>query len=265
MALPFLASDLDAAAPMLDEPAYSVCTLVTKERDYAEMRSSFQAGGFDAGAVEYLYIDNCSGNRFDAYQAVNTFLLRAKGRHIILCHQDIVLMEDGRDRLDRIIAELDRLDPAWALFGNAGSTLADTEALRISHPHQDDASVGGPFPVRVNSLDENFIVVKRSANLAVSHDLSGFHFYGLDLCVIADILGRNAYVVDFHLRHKSGGTLDAVYFDARTSVTNKYKRAFRDRNPYTSTLKRVPLSGSPFYIFRSKALRRLRGALLDRE
>ncbi len=59
------------------------------------------------------------------------------------------------------------------------------------------------LPIRVGSLDENFIVVKRQANLALSHDMSGFHLYGTDLCIIADILGRTSYVVDFHLCHKA--------------------------------------------------------------
>jgi hypothetical protein len=67
----------------------------------------------------------------------------------------------------------------------------------------------------VQSLDENFLVVKRSANLAVSRHLSGFHFYGTEICQVAERLGFSAYVVDVHLRHLSAGTFDERFFAQR--------------------------------------------------
>jgi len=58
--------------------------------------------------------------------------------------------------------------------------------------------------VRVASLDENFMVVRRSANLSVSQDLKGFHFYGTDLCVSPISWATPATFVDFHLWHIGG-------------------------------------------------------------
>jgi hypothetical protein len=124
-----------------------------------------------------------------------------------LCHQDILLLEDGRTELEQRLNDLTAHDPEWALCGNAGGVSSTRLAIRISDPYGENQF--SPFPARVTALDENFIVIRRQANLALSHDLSGFHFYGADLCMIADFLGRSAYVIDFHLRHKSAGTTDA--------------------------------------------------------
>jgi hypothetical protein len=99
----------------------------------------------------------------------------------------------------------------------------------------------------VQALDENFMIVRRSANLALSHDLQGFHLYGTDMCLIADVLGRSLYVIDFHLRHKSGGVLDKSFFEIRERLIRKYRVAFRSRwvtTPCTSQfISGVPLLG----------------------
>jgi hypothetical protein len=207
---------------------FSICTLVTDRVEYEEMVASFRAGGFGGPDCEYLYLDNSAGNRFDAFSGYNLFLSEAEGDYLILCHQDILLLEHGRSELEARLAELDSLDPAWALCGNAGGISARRLAVRITDPHGADQKVGD-LPARVSALDENFIIARRDANLAVSHDLGGFHLYGADLCLMADVLGRSAWVIDFHLRHKSPGSLNADFYAARRAAIAKYRRAFRSR------------------------------------
>ncbi|HET9640830.1 MAG TPA: hypothetical protein VFP12_16675 [Allosphingosinicella sp.] len=207
---------------------FSICTLVTDLDEYAEMVESFSKGGFEGADCEFLYLDNSKSNAFDAFAGYNLFLTRASGDYLILCHQDILLLEQGRSALEKRLAELDELDPAWALCGNAGGVAGGKLAIRISDPHGADQSTGD-FPARAAALDENFIVVRRDSNLALSHDLGGFHLYGADLCIVADMLGRTAYVIDFHLRHKSGGRTDANFYAARRAAIAKYRRALRSR------------------------------------
>jgi hypothetical protein len=217
-----------ADQPVSGRPRFSICTLVTNLGEYAEMVESFREGGFDGADCEFLYLDNSAGNTFDAFAGYNLFLTEAAGDYVILCHQDILLLEQGRAALEQRLAELDSLDPAWALCGNAGGAEAGRVAIRISDPHGADQAIG-PFPARATALDENFILVRRDANLALSHDLRGYHFYGADLCIVADMLGRSAYVIDFHLRHKSAGNTDASFYAARRAAIAKYRRAFRTR------------------------------------
>jgi len=147
--------------------------------------------------------------------------------------------------LDALLDELTRLDPDWGVCGNAGATASGRIAARISDPNTGDTNKGGPFPARVVSLDENFLVVRGEANLALSHDLAGYHWYGADLCIIADVLGWNAYVIDFHVLHKSGGSPDGSFAAIRSATRRKYNRAFRSRWHHVTTKRSIFLSGSP--------------------
>ena len=100
--------------------------------------------------------------------------------------------------------------------------------MRISDPHGENINVG-QFPAKVKSLDENFIVVKKEAALSISNDMSGFHLYGTDMCILAEILGYNAYVIDFHLRHNSGGNINKSFDDSKQSLLNKYEKALNSK------------------------------------
>ncbi len=235
------ATALEARSLVSTGIRYSICTLVTRPDQYEGMLSSFGAQGFNGEDCEFIKVDNVGQNQCDAYQGVNLFLSVARGDYIIICHQDVLLIDD-RSALDRALGQLDSLDPSWAVCGNSGAMSPIRLAIRISDPHGEDVRTGA-LPAKVQSLDENFIVVRRSANLAVSYDLSGFHMYGTDLCVIADILGRSAYVVDFHVRHLSPGTRDRSLETARWRFTAKYNRAFRPRW-LRSTCELVYLSGA---------------------
>ena len=139
--------------------------------------------------------------------------------------------------LDRLLAELDKTDPDWGLCGKCGcKCLRGSKRSGISDPYQDDTTRGGPFPAAVMSLDENFIVARRDANLALSHDLHGFHWYGSDICIVADVLGYKSYVIDFHLRHESKGNLDRSFREGHVAIAAKYQRAFRPRRHFVVLL-----------------------------
>jgi hypothetical protein len=217
-----------AQSEATQRPVFSICTLVTRPSEYAEMAASFVDRGFSPDDCEYLYLDNSGQNAFDAFRGYNLFLSNARGHYVILCHQDIVLHADGRADLERRLEELTALASDWALCGNAGGIGLGRRAIRITDPHGSDQAIGH-FPVRATALDENFIVVRRDANLALSHDLSGYHFYGADLCIVADFLGRTAWVIDFHLTHKSHGPVDRHFYSMRQQVARKYRRALRPR------------------------------------
>src|SRR5665213_4153117 len=82
------------------------------------------------------------------------------------------------------------------------------------------------------------------ANLAVSHDLLGFHFYGTDLCLIAGILGWTAWVVDFHLYHQSSGQFNPAFREMKRDIAHKYQQALKGRFLQT-TCTEIILGGSP--------------------
>jgi hypothetical protein len=89
--------------------------------------------------------------------------------------------------------------------------------------------------VRVESLDENFIVMRRERFVGGSFDMSGFHFYGPDLCLAAEVQGGRAYVMDFHLRHYGLGKRTPDYAAARQRFREKYSPYFPGRILVTTT------------------------------
>jgi hypothetical protein len=212
--------------------------------EYREMISSCLEAGFGQADCEYLYIDNSAGNKYEAYEGLNKFLSSAKGKYIILCHQDILMNHDKRAKLEQCIEEMENKFPDWALLGNAGgvrikwiASNIEDDLGKISHEKN--------LPLEVKSLDENFILIKKDANLGLSHDLRGYHFYGTDLCLIAGILGYKAYVIDFLLTHKSSGNPGKEFYRLKHDFIKKYKRALGGKFIQT-TITKVFIGGSFF-------------------
>lgn len=226
--------------------AFTFATLVTDRNQYAAMIASFEAAGFGAADCEFIYIDNTASaagrNQTGAYEGLNRLLSAAAGHYTILCHQDVRAI-DPRPVLEARLAELDSHDPTWALAGNAGGTMPGRLAIRITDPHGADRRLG-PFPARVVSLDENFIVVRSAARVGLSRDLEGFHLYGADLCLNADVMGFSAYVVDYHLEHLSPGRKDATFTAMEDRFRAKWSRALRPRWLQT-TCTLLRLTGAP--------------------
>jgi hypothetical protein len=211
------------ASTTLSGPIFSICTLVTNHAEYRAMVESFTAGGFTAEYAEFLYLDNSATNNWDAFRGIQRFICVARGHYVILCHQDIRLINDDCAVLQERLAALDGLDADWALAGNAGATANGSLVIRISDPHGEDQR-RGPFPTQVVSLDENFIILRRDALVSVSAGLSGFHFYGTDMCLQARCAGRSAWAIDFHLRHLSEGRVDASFHEAQRALEAHYDK-----------------------------------------
>ncbi|MEA1916538.1 MAG: acyl esterase [Campylobacterota bacterium] len=215
---------------------FSICTLVTDMSEYKSMVESCNSAGFSDENSEFIYIDNTKSNKYDGYSGVREFLNRAKGQYIIIVHQDVLFEFDTKDTLLKCIDEVTKKDDSWALLGNAGYSGLTKKAMRISDPYGKDVAIGS-LPQQVLSLDENFIVVRSSANLAISNDINGFHFYGTDLCLLASMIGRSAYVIDFHVFHKSAGSCGSNFYEVKERFMQSYtkkKAALFVRTPCTN-------------------------------
>lgn len=221
---------------------YSVCTLFTKPQEYTEMLQSFLNAGFDCEYCEYLCIDNSAENTVEAFEGLNLFLRKARGEFIILCHQDILLHDADIRVLNQRIEEITELDPKWAVLGNAGGLDLHHRAKHLSRKTGQQL-IEANLPLKAITLDENFMVVKNNANLSLSADLSGFHLYGTDLCLLANTLGYTNYVINFNILHKSGGTIDQEFHRVKVALIRKYRRAFRGRYICT-TATRFYISGN---------------------
>ncbi|HEY4787227.1 MAG TPA: hypothetical protein VIH57_14310 [Bacteroidales bacterium] len=226
---------------------FSICTIVSKRDQYETMLASFLNAGFTKDKCEFLYVDNTQQNQFDAFRAFNLFLQEAKGKYIIICHQDVEIIYDTISELRQKITVVEQIDSRWGLIGNAGAINLKYKTQCITHgipPYYDKR--GKNFPQEVQTLDENFILVRKEANLVVSSDLNGFHLYGTDICILARVLGYKAYVIDFHLYHKSRGNVDESFFKLKKELQKKYEKAFKGRFIQSITVAKFYISGSRF-------------------
>jgi len=197
--------------------------------------------GFHGKRCGILVCDNFDGNRMDAFQAVRFFLNTAKGKYIIISHLDSYPLIKI-DTLEKRLSELDEYDPTWAVAGNAGIEQ-DTLRFITLGLTTFDAKPKSKF-VRVDSLDENLLIIKSEARLTVSHDLRGFHLYGLDLCDIARRLGRTSYVVRLKWRHESSGTLGGEFHQSCAAMEKKMI-AYREKVFWATTCTFLAVSRSP--------------------
>ena len=209
-------------------PAYaytfSLCTLVNDMEEYKVMKESFESCGF-TGNCEYLVADNCGGNRFDAYTAIRVFLQQAKGKYIVVVHQDVRCI-DNVQQLLKCLEQLNAIDNKWAVCGNAGCMGYHEDLMHINIAGKIVTSRG--LPGKVGSLDENLLIINASSDITLSSDLSGFHLYGTDICLIAETLGYNCYVIPFMVKHLSFGNLK----DLKKNIhlfTDGYGKKLRSR------------------------------------
>jgi len=169
---------------------FSICTVVNDEKKYMANQTTWKNKGFHGPDCEYLICDNRRKNQFDGFQATRMFLDSARGHYVILSDLDSRPLET-KQTLQNILGELEHLDPRWAVVGNAGVQQATMRfvTLGLRMPGYPKRRNDEKF-CRVEALDENLLIVKGEARLSVSHDLKGFHLYGMDLCDVARRLGR---------------------------------------------------------------------------
>lgn len=218
--------------PVGYERLFTIVTLVASQERYDALLLSAEAKGFTPANSEFFALDNRDANRFDGFDAMRRAITEAKGRYIVFTHDDIEFHADGAAELEARLAELTVLDPDWTLAGNAGGVRfhrgKHTLAVHLDDPHQTSLRV--EVPKLVESLDENFFIMRRDRPVLNSYDLSGFHFYAGDLCRISEVMGGRAYVIPFLLRHKSGGKINPAFQPARDRFERKYRRYFIGRN-----------------------------------
>ena len=199
---------------------FSICTIVTNKDEYQKLRHILHEKGFNDAKCEFLVADNSQGNNFSAYEAIRIFLKQALGRYVVILHQD-AFPDDTYNALVLKIENLEKLDPNWGVIGNAGKKQSDFIKGYMSLTRHDGIHYTNFSPVKVDTIDENVMIIKGGSGITVSRDLTGYHFYGFDISSVAARLGYNVYVIDFLWRHLSPGTIDNSFLNAREAVEKK--------------------------------------------
>lgn len=220
--------------------AFSIGCIVTSMEEYTVMRESFEQCGFTSDC-EYLVANNTNGNEFDAYRAIAGFIRESNGKYLVIVHQDVRCI-DPKSKLLKCLDDLSDMDNKWSVCGNAGAMGYHQFVHYINNAGK--ITTNSNLPARVSSLDENFLIINLSASITTSADLSGFHLYGTDLCIIADFLGYTTYVIPFMVKHLSLGNLKDLDQHIHRFI-DLYGRKIRSRYVETTCTK-FYLSNSVF-------------------
>lgn len=203
------------------EPSCEIVTVANDLAQYAQMRRSFESAGFTPGRARFTVHDNSRENRHDPYEVLRTLPAGGPEPYVIFCHQDVRLdLGHGYEQFATQVALLDGRHPRWVAAGNSGGGEDGRLLLHLDDPAGRWREP--TLPVKVRSLDENFLLLRRKHTPFCSPGLSGFHFYGTDVCLNAIVRGGSAHVIDFLLSHGSQGSRHSPAFAAAQDRLVRY-------------------------------------------
>jgi glycosyltransferase involved in cell wall biosynthesis len=130
-----------------------------------------------------------------AARAYNDGLEKAGTDLVVLAHQDVYFPPGWLDSLKNTLELLAIRDPEWGVLGVWGG-IDDDGSPGYMYWTGVNGAAGKPFPgVReVRSLDEVVLILRKSSGLRFDERLSGYHFYGTDICLEANRRGRKCYI-----------------------------------------------------------------------
>lgn len=138
-----------------------------------------------------------------AASAYNDAMERAEHDPVVFVHQDVYLPEGWTSKLERALDFLKRHDPNWGVIGCFGVTGAEEEQGHVFTTGW--GLVGSPFyaPMRVRTLDEMVLIVRKGSGLRFSEYLPHFHFYGADICLEAQARRMRCYAIPAFCIHNT--------------------------------------------------------------
>lgn len=165
--------------------------------------------------------------------AYNRLLDAASAEIVVFAHHDVYLPQGWQTVLQARLAELPE---DWAVFGAFGIGL-DASTIGPVWSSSLGAIIGRvPMtPVRIQSLDELLIVVRRSSNIRFDEGLPGWHMYGTDIVQTAIAAGRGAYagalpcIHNDRYHHALGRDFDEAY----RFMQRKWAKVLPLRSPIT--------------------------------
>lgn len=159
--------------------------------------------------IEIIPILN-EDNRYSAANALNVGLDVARSEILVFAHQDVRLLYRWFDQLKAVVAELP-LD--WGVLGSAGISLdygrqdigrwggaLDVDTVAVGNVWDADEKLTEPpywdgkkDTTKVHCADECVLVLNRKTGLRFDSTFTGFHFYGVDLCLQARAAAYGVY------------------------------------------------------------------------
>jgi hypothetical protein len=187
-----------------------------------------------------------------AAEAYNDAIERANSDLIIFSHQDMIFPESWLVDLGKAIEWLDTNDQKWGVLGCYGVTEEGVGHGYIYSPGRGLIGKALQQPIRVQTLDEIVLIIRRSSGLRFDPDLPHFHLYGTDICLRAAQLGMMSYAIPAFCIHNAHQyiVLPKEFYDCYRHIQHKW----RDVLPVHTSCLNVTRSNTNLYKRRAREL-----------
>jgi len=143
----------------------------------------------------------------------------------VYLHHDVFLPDDFEENLLKGIEKIEETDPNWGVIGVAGVRSVGDGKEIYGYISDRGKKWGKPdnLPHEVDTLDELLLIVK-DKKLKFDENIPSTHFYGADICLQAQEMGKKNYAINAYCEHNSSlGEKPAGFYAARDYIMIKYK------------------------------------------
>ncbi len=225
--------ELLSLPPPTNLPSLSIVVAVN---DWAELEQHLSGSPLRTGnRHQWLLFDN-TGNRLsgDLCRIYARGLEQAEGDLVIFAHQDVFFPPGWEQDFSRALEEVAAIDPEWGVIGSVGIAVGSPQS-HVQHfvGHWCDPAGHrrvGVLPAKVQSLDEQWLCIRRNSGVTFDEHMPGLHCYGVDVCMTARARGLQCYAVDAFVWHKyrlSDGTPRLAPHES-VKITRRATHAFCD-------------------------------------
>ncbi len=212
-------------------PNFEPISFVVAVNDAEELRVNLLSSPVARSrAHEWILVEN-SGN--ERYRSISRLyqegLLKARNDLVFFIHQDVLLPEGWEEKLFASLEDLEKRDARWGVLGAVGARPPVPGSPKQLRGHWCDPSGYwrlGPLPSEVDSLDEQWLGLRKERGLSFDVHLPGFHCYGIDLSLAARERGLRSYAIDAFVWHKHRGPNG--YLTSRREDSAKIRRRWSE-------------------------------------
>jgi hypothetical protein len=188
-------------------PNFEPITFVVAVNDAEELRLNLLSSPVARSREhQWLLIDNHGNARYTSISRLYDDAMRqAQHDLVFFIHQDVLLPDGWEEQMFRSLGALEQRDASWGVLGAVGALPPIPGSEKQLRGHWCDPSGYyrlGPLPQEVESLDEQWLGVRRSRGVGFDPDMPGFHCYGIDLSLAARERGLASYAIDAFVWHK---------------------------------------------------------------
>jgi 2-polyprenyl-3-methyl-5-hydroxy-6-metoxy-1,4-benzoquinol methylase len=182
--------------------------------------------------IELVPIDN-TNSEWSCPSALNRGLEKATGEIVVFCHQDIIFPSSWVDNLCSQIYLVEKSCKEWGVLGLFGITLCGSYSGHVIDLQGHSRFM--PLPQKAQSLDELCLIIKKNSGLKFDERLGGFHFYGGDLCLEAEVKGFTNFAIDACVKHLGQGKSGADFRRMARRLSNKWRHRNSPRRVLITT------------------------------